>query len=88
MTVHSSLVTHAIAQPCRHTTSEAFQALQGLCDIYIYILYDITFGMLQGRENDISLRKWSGGTAQLRTLEGTLVDGVGGIGFDAIIIEE
>ena len=44
--------------------------------------------MLQGRENDISLRKWSGGTAQLRTLVGTLVDGVGGIGFDAIIIEE
>jgi len=23
---------HAIAQPCRHTTSEAFK---GLCDIYI-----------------------------------------------------
>ena len=28
--------------------------------------------MLQVRENEILLRKWSGGTAQLRTLEGTL----------------
>ena len=27
------------------------------------------------RENEISLRKWSGGTAQLRTLEGTLIRG-------------
>ena len=29
--------------------------------------------MLQVRYNEISLRQWSGGTAQLRTLEGTLV---------------
>jgi len=29
--------------------------------------------MLQVRENEISLRKWSGGTAHLRTLEKTLV---------------
>jgi len=29
--------------------------------------------MLQVRENEISLRKWPGGTAQLRTLEATLV---------------
>jgi len=28
--------------------------------------------MLQVHENEISLHKWSGGTAQLRTLEGTL----------------
>jgi len=28
--------------------------------------------MFQERENEVSLRKWSGGTAQLRTLEGTL----------------
>jgi len=28
--------------------------------------------MFQVRENEISLRKWCGGTAQLRTLEGTL----------------
>jgi len=27
--------------------------------------------MLQVHENEISLRKWSGGTGQLRTLEGT-----------------
>jgi len=31
------------------------------------------FGMLQARENEISLRKWSGGIAQLRSLEGTLL---------------
>jgi len=29
--------------------------------------------MLQVRENEISLRKWSGGTAHFRTLEGILV---------------
>ena len=29
-------------------------------------------GMLQVRENAISLGKWSGGAAQLRTLGGTL----------------
>jgi len=29
--------------------------------------------MLQVHENEIALRKLSGGTAQLRTLEGTLV---------------
>jgi len=29
--------------------------------------------MLQVRENEISLRKWSGGTAQLCTSDGTLV---------------
>ena len=31
---------------------------------------DIKFAMLQVRENAISLRKWSGGTAQLRHLRG------------------
>jgi len=36
-------------------------------------IYDIGFRMLQVRENEISLRKWSGGTAQLLTLEGTLM---------------
>jgi len=35
-------------------------------------MQDIRFGMLQVRENEISLRKCSGGAAQLRTLEGTL----------------
>ena len=34
--------------------------------------------MLQVRENEILLRQWSGGTAQLRTLEGTLVAAIGG----------
>jgi len=29
--------------------------------------------MLQVRKNEISLQQWSGGAAQLRTLEGTLV---------------
>jgi len=35
--------------------------------------YDIKSGILQVRKNEISLRKYSGATAQLRTLEGTLV---------------
>jgi len=35
-------------------------------------IYDIKFAMLQMRENEISLRKLSGGIAQLRTVEGTL----------------
>ena len=35
-------------------------------------IYDSNFWMFQVRENEISLRKWCGGTAQLRTLEGTL----------------
>jgi len=33
--------------------------------------YDIKSGMLQLRENEIPLRKWSGDTAHLRTLQGT-----------------
>jgi len=61
---------HATAQPCRHTTSEAFPTLKGLCDVCIYC---IKFSMLEVHENEMALRKFSGGTAQLRTLEGTLV---------------
>jgi len=34
---------------------------------------DIKFETLQVRENEILLRKWSGGIAQLRTLEVTLL---------------
>jgi len=34
---------------------------------------DIKFGMLQVRKNEISLHKCSGGSAQLRSLEGALV---------------
>jgi len=33
---------------------------------------DIKFRMLQVRENEIQLRKWSDGAAQLRSSEGTL----------------
>ena len=44
------------------TNSAAFQALKGLCDIYIY---RIKCRMSQVRENDVALRKFSGGTAQL-----------------------
>ena len=52
---------HAIAQPCRHTNSEAFPALRG----YAICIYSIKFRMLEVRENETSLRKLSGGTAQL-----------------------
>jgi len=34
-------------------------------------VYNIAFGMLQLGKNEISLRQWSGGTAHLRTSEGT-----------------
>jgi len=46
-------------------------------------MYDIKYGMLQVRENEISLRKGSGGTAQLHSLEGTLIVFAGKIGFPA-----
>jgi len=36
-------------------------------------VYDIKFGMLQMHKNEISLRKCSGSSAHLRTLEETLV---------------
>jgi len=36
-------------------------------------IYDIKFGMLQVRKSKISLRKYSGGSAHLRTLQETLV---------------
>jgi len=49
-----------IAQPCRHTTNETFRALERLRDI-------IKFGLLQVSENEIPLRKLSGGTVQLRS---------------------
>ena len=61
---------HATAQPCRHTNSEAFPTLKGLCDICIYL---IAFRMLEVRDHEIALRKLSDGAAQLRTLEGTLL---------------
>jgi len=36
-------------------------------------IHDIKFGMLQVRKNEISLRRCSGSSAHLRTLEGRLV---------------
>jgi len=33
-------------------------------------IHDIKFGMLEVRENEISLRKWSGGTAHAQLKEG------------------
>jgi len=39
---------------------------------YAIYIYDIKIAMLQVRETEISLRNWSGGTAHLRTVEGTL----------------
>jgi len=39
-------------------------------------IYDIKSGLLPVRENEISLHKWSVGTAHLRTVEGTLPLGV------------
>jgi len=32
----------------------------------MWYIYDVEFGMLQVRENEMPLRKWSGGTAHLR----------------------
>jgi len=34
LTPNKCLSAHAIAQPCRHTKNEVFQALKGLCDVY------------------------------------------------------
>jgi len=39
-------------------------------------VYDIKSGLLLVRENEISLHKWSVGTAHLRTVEGALPLGV------------
>jgi len=39
----------------------------------MFMIFTSEFGMLQVRENEISLRKWSaGGTAHLRASDGTL----------------
>ena len=42
-------------------------------DTAMRYVYDIKFGMLQVRKNEISLRECSGSSAHLRTLEETLV---------------
>jgi len=54
-----------------HATSEPFQALQGLCDIPTIL--NLECWNLEVRENEISLRKLSGGTAHLCTLGETLI---------------
>jgi len=54
---------HAIAQPCRLTTNEVFQVVKGPSDIYSRF----KSGMLRVRENEILLRKWSGGTTHFRS---------------------
>jgi len=43
------------------------------CERAMRYIHDIKFGMLQARRNEISLRKCSGSSAHLRTIEGTLV---------------
>ena len=43
------------------------------CERAMRYIYGIKYGMLQVRENEILLRKCSGSSAQLRTLERTLV---------------
>ena len=45
-------------------------------------IYDSKFAMSQVRKNDISLRKWPGGAARLRTSEGTLVATADGLTSD------
>jgi len=69
--VRMQLRNHVDTQPV------PFPALHVLCDIYIYIyiyICDIKFGMLQVRSNEISLRKWCGGAAQLRSLRGNTAE--------------
>jgi len=57
-------------QVCNHADAQTFKRFKRY-KAYA-TLHDIKFGMLQVRENEISLRKWFGGTAHLRSLEGTL----------------
>jgi len=57
---------HEIAQPCRYTTSEAFQAVKGVCDIYTVL----------NLECYKRVRKWfhcANCLVVLGTLEGRLV---------------
>jgi len=65
------LCSHAIAQPCRHTTSKSFQALEGLWNVQ-YIC-DITFRIFKVRENEISLHKWFHGCCAVAHLRGKII---------------
>ena len=58
---------HATAQPSRHTVKRS-QRWKG----YAIYIFRINFKMLEVRNSEIALRKLSGCTAQLRTLEGRL----------------
>jgi len=54
---------HEIAQPCRYTTSEAFQVGKGVCDIYAVLNLEC---YKRARKRFISLCKLSGDTGHLR----------------------
>jgi len=49
-------------------------------------IYDIKSGLLLVHENEISLHKWSVGTAHLRTVEGTLSLGVETLNIETLNI--
>ena len=51
-----------------HADTQPSKRYEGLCDIH-----DINVGMLQVRENEISLRKWSLVVLRMRNLEGRFV---------------
>ena len=61
MSVRMHFHNHVDTQPVKRFD----RAMRCICDI--------KFEMLQVRKNEISLRKCSGGSAHLRTSEGTLV---------------
>jgi len=65
--VRIQLRNHVDARPVRR-----FRCRRAYALYTYYIQHDIKFVMLQVRENEISLRRWSCGTALLSTLDGTL----------------
>jgi len=52
--------------------NKGFRSCRFVSTFVKHPVYRIKFSMLEVRENEIALRKFSGGTAQLCTLEGTL----------------
>jgi len=65
-------------QLSNHADTQAAKRFEHYKSYAIYP-YDIKFEMLQMRENEISLRNWSGSTAHLLTLEGTLLMDTNGL---------
>jgi len=65
-----------------------YQVKNYIRDVWYAYIHRIKFRVLRVRENDIVLRKFSGGTAQLRTEEGTLfvTDSVSLLAIDFVII--